>query len=121
MRVTNHQAFFIARSLYKGINTGNNDVSFSVYGDGDATVGIKRKRNKYMIYVMQDRRIDKSVRLPYFTKNVDIQELADNIQQAIEESVFLQDKDLDTSKRWVKELEEQYPEDKEQESTPEHE
>jgi len=118
MQVTNHQAFFIARSLYKGINSGNTDVSFSVFGDGVSVVGVKRKRSKYMIYVMQNGKFDKSVRLPLFNKNIDVQDLADNIQQAIEESVFLQDKELDTSKKWVQDIQKEYPEENESQEEP---
>ncbi len=99
MQVNDKQAFIIARALYKGINTGENDVQFSVWGDGAATVGLKRKRGKFLLYIALNDKHEKGIRFPLFDKNVDIQDLADNIQQAIEESVFLEDKDLDTSRK----------------------
>ena len=99
MQVNDKQAFIIARALYKGINTGENDVQFSVWGDGAATVGLKRKRGKFLLYIALNDKHEKGIRFPLFDKNVDIQDLADNIQQAIEDSVFLEDKDLDTSRK----------------------
>lgn len=105
MQVTDKQAFVIARALYKGINTGENDVQFSVWGDGAATIGVKRKRGKFMLYIALNDKREKGIRFPLFAKNIDIQELADNIQQAIEESVFLEDKDLDTSRRVFQDIE----------------
>ncbi len=100
MQVTNNQAFLIARALYKGINSGETDVSFSVWGDGAATVGIRKKfGDKYYIYTALNGKTDKSVKLPAFSRNIDIQDLADNVQQALDESVVMQDKDLDTSRK----------------------
>lgn len=99
MLVTNKQAFTIAKFLHKGISTGDNDISLSVWGKGAATIGIKKKRAKYMIYVSLDDKRDKSIRFPLFTKDVDLQDLADLIQQALQDSPFLEDKELDTSRK----------------------
>ena len=111
MKVNANQAFIIARALYKGINTGENDVQFSVWGDGAATVGLKRKRGKFLLYIALNDKHEKGIRFPLFDKNTDIQDLADNIQLAIEESVFLEDKDLDTSRKIFQDAEHNYSEE----------
>ena len=99
MRVTSRQAFIIARSLQKGINSGDPDVSFSVYNDGEATVGLRRRFDKYVLYVTRDSKVDRQIKLPKLAKNADIQAIADQIQEALDESAFLEGLELDTSRK----------------------
>ena len=99
MRVTSRQAFVIARSLQKGIKSGDPDVSFSVYNDGEATVGLRKKFDKYIIYITRNAKVDRAIKLPKLPKNADVQVIADQIQEALEESDFLQDIELDTSRK----------------------
>ena len=113
MNITEQQAFVIARALYKGIQQqekGETKFYFSVWRDGAANIGIKkRRRQRYALFVDFNGREDKSIHFPYFDRNIDLEELSQMVQQAIEESVVLQDKDLDTTREIFRNLPEEAP------------
>ena len=97
MQITDQKAMHIANYLGKGAFIDKNrDISIQI-GD-KSEIGINKRGNKYALYVKYDNRLDKSVQLPLYSGATSIDSLAQGVKIIIEQSLSLENIELDMKK-----------------------
>ena len=100
MKIKEREAFIIARTLIRAIDGGYSEATFTVEGKGNSVVGVRSKWNKKAyLFIKSGGKEEKETRkIPAMTLPIDIDVLTENVYNAINNSILLADKDLDTSR-----------------------
>ncbi len=100
MKIKEREAFIIARTLIRGVESGYSEVTFTIAGKGESVIGARIKWGKKAnLFIKSEGKEDRDLKKqPPMGLPLDINELTESIYNAINNSVILADKDLDTSR-----------------------